>query len=341
YADLGARLRDAVGGTDHTWCTFAVWASATAGLSIRRQELDDVVVELTRSMVKRQARVTLVLTTIGPPVVKRIFSEALDAISERLAHGNTLVFAELAPLFVTALPWWERAPADAGAPSMGQRLRLTHPDVTDDLVVAFDWYDRAVRATAEAPRAWAVCAANVVAVAHEQQRLEPDIKAALDEGLDVVEALVDTRLRIGRRWFRRHLAAHLAAVWEELVTLTMMSLRVPGEELHLGGHVPPLPDGTTFPAALEDLARAAAAGDPYRRWDPHDGELHHRTNWAVLDDRMSYIARLFRSRQQHPPLGAAPFSADQLGELAAGRVPAPPLLPERPTPRPKATSQPA
>ncbi|MFV0307136.1 MAG: hypothetical protein ACK5OX_05275, partial [Desertimonas sp.] len=39
YADLGARLRDAVGGTDHTWCTFAVWASATAGLSIRRQEL--------------------------------------------------------------------------------------------------------------------------------------------------------------------------------------------------------------------------------------------------------------------------------------------------------------
>ena len=41
YADLAQRLA-AVIATDHTWCTFAVWASGTAGQSIREEELGGV-----------------------------------------------------------------------------------------------------------------------------------------------------------------------------------------------------------------------------------------------------------------------------------------------------------
>ena len=38
YADLARRLLDVLD-TDQTWCTFAIWASNTAGLSIRGEEL--------------------------------------------------------------------------------------------------------------------------------------------------------------------------------------------------------------------------------------------------------------------------------------------------------------
>ena len=43
YADFSARLRTRVGGADRTWCGFAVWASDTAGQSIRGQELPRLV----------------------------------------------------------------------------------------------------------------------------------------------------------------------------------------------------------------------------------------------------------------------------------------------------------
>jgi hypothetical protein len=46
YADFSARLSRALGGPNLTWCGFGVWASGTAGQSIRRQEIPGVIADV-------------------------------------------------------------------------------------------------------------------------------------------------------------------------------------------------------------------------------------------------------------------------------------------------------
>jgi hypothetical protein len=42
---------------------------------------------------------------------------------------------------------------------------------------------------------------------------------------------------------------------------------------------------------------------------------------------MNFIVNLFRSRQQDVTLAVAPFAAEQLAVMEAGKIPDPPLLP--------------
>ena len=48
-------------------------------------------------------------------------------------------------------------------------------------------------------------------------------------------------------------------------------------------------------------------------------------NWTLIDNRMAFIADLFRSRQQDTSLFGPPFTKAQLDILAQGRVPPGPL----------------
>lgn len=45
------------------------------------------------------------------------------------------------------------------------------------------------------------------------------------------------------------------------------------------------------------------------------------TDWGSLDQRMHYIAHLFRGFHDDTTLLAEPFNAGQLAALAAGRIP--------------------
>ena len=56
YFGLNTRLQHAVGGADRTWCGFAVWASDTAGQSIRGEELPHLVVQLTDQLPEHARR---------------------------------------------------------------------------------------------------------------------------------------------------------------------------------------------------------------------------------------------------------------------------------------------
>ena len=112
-----------------------------------------------------------------------------------------------------------------------------------------------------------------------------------------------------------------------------MTLRVPGAELRLADDVPPGADGRLFPIDLDDLAGPPVA-DPdaaavFGGWDRTHGSGRHdgARDWADLQERMSYIVNLFRSRQQDDSLADAPFAAAQVEAMRAGRIPPPPLLP--------------
>ncbi len=351
YADFAARLRAALDAEDSTWCGFAVWASATAGQSIRREELPGILSKLLQAGDQHQGlideinrrlrplRALHLVPRLGHVHLVRAFDDALDAVSAHIAHGNTLVYAELAPLFVAFI---EAIEADGTAPLTSAELtdlldRTVDGTVDPDVGAAFEWYRQAVVSADRRERPQAMLAANVMAVAHEQRRLQDDIAAALDSGVLTAEQVVAELLP---RWAPRFVARVIGRaaagpiqrvldeLWDDVVTELLMTMRVPGATLRLHDDVPPGPGGRLFPPDLAELAHGLASA-AYAQWDRTDGTGRPcgARDWAVLGERMSYIVNLFRSRQQDQSLSVPPFAADQIEAMQAGRVPSGPLLP--------------
>ena len=353
YADFGTRLRAALRGEDHTWCGFAVWASATAGQSIRRQELPGAIVKLLDDSAKHRKlvdgtnrklwwlRLLLAAPLLATDDVVAALDDAVDEVSARIGHGNKLVYDELAPLFVAFLEAVEAGHLKS-ADDVEAILRGTGLDVADDVVEAFRWYARAVGTDNPVERARCVLAGNVLAVAHEQQRLQDDIAASIDAGPVSIAKLFERPphgKKSGRKWHRhsllRRAVAHVANnAWDEIMTELMMTFRVPGACLRLDQDIPPGPGGVQFPTDLGDLATPLDPSEPatiYGRWDRTRGTGKHDASgdWEQLRSRMNFIVNLFRSRQQDSTLAVAPFVAAQLAAMDGGKIPDPPLLPPR------------
>ena len=345
YADLGRRLLGVLG-TDQTWCSFATWASNTAGVSIRGHELPHV---LDRLLVGADEHVdsTIDETNSHAPLLRwvglirhldregvhRLVRTALTRVSDHIAHGNTLVYGELAPLFVRFVERLEGSapPAlheiDNTLEAIGVPTSREHPLIN----LAFWSYAMAATTSDDGNRAQYVLTANVAAVLHEQQRLQDDIAAALDAGLiDAGEELDQLchHLLPGpiRRWaiaaVRHRVALHVDRLWEHVATQMLMTMSVPGETLHLGRDVPCRPDGSLFPADLNHLDHPALC-QLLDAWDRTKGTGHGSgaENWADLHQRMGYIVNLFRSRQQSLDLTDSPFTSEQLASMERDELP--------------------
>lgn len=359
YAQLNRRIRTAAGfDRDHTWCGFATWASATAGRTIRRQDLPAALVDVLDASKRHRDGLEAanarrrVVRVLGAPEIETgdvlaALADALDDASTHVGHGNLVVFAELAPLFVAFAETVERSGRGVDPAAMMAALEsAAGGPVAEDLSLAFAWYLRALAADEPGERARAMLAANVIAVAHEQQRLQGDVAAALQSGLATVEAAVAAlaerlrrrsrgvaRLEVTSRLGIGSVTDVIVHAWDVAVTAMMMTLRVPGAELRLAEDVPSGPDGRRFPIDLDPLAGPPVV-DPdvatvFAGWDRSNGSGRHdgARDWGDLHERMSYIVNLFRSRQQDESLADAPFAADQVAAMRDGRLPGPPLLP--------------
>lgn len=177
--------------------------------------------------------------------------------------------------------------------------------------------------------------ANTLAVAHEQNRLQPRISAALDA------AISDTLKKVIEDEFVAHLhpgkirdeldhatddvCQVLGEVWDTILTESLMQLETNTETFDLRRNVPPFHD-EMFPPALRDL-RGTAAEEAVAKWDRTNGtgRPSGARDWAVLEDRMNFIVNLFRSRQQDASLFHPPFSPAQLDALARDQLPPEPL----------------
>jgi hypothetical protein len=326
YAALARGMRGVVGPDDATWCAFAVWASATAGRSIAMEEFPAAVEdELTVSPTYHEARTRLGEWLQHSDVVDLIDQAALS-VRAAVSGGNTLVFQELAPLFAGLVT----GTAPAGPPPV--------PAVAE----AGGHYADARAATDGRTRAQLVLLGNLVAVLHEQQRLQAPIATALDA--IPVDAVHD-RIRTRGGPLLPHpaaiaLAAEMRRIWEEAMTEHLMTLIVAGEVLHLGRDVPAPAGGPLFPDLLDPPfppALAAFLG----QWDTTGltGAPSGARDWRDLGQRMTYILNLFRSRQRQPSLFDAPTdpavgpapatvvldgSDRAVAAAAAGAAPAPP-----------------
>ncbi len=295
YHELARSLASRSAHGDLSWCAFATWASASAGRIIAMDEVPSRFRTLLDASATYHGALSHLIGHLKHTEVLRAADVVAGQVRDAMAEGNVLVFAELAPAFA-ALQADEPLPAG--------------PDAVAE---AFDHYRLADTATDRRATAQQMLAANVLAVAHEQARLQPYIATALDAGLrDALHETTDGRfLRPVARDLRAHLEPLLRAAeraWNEALTKHGTRLATPERVFDMGVDVPPLPDGSIGPEDLatiddHDVAEIVA------RYDRTGGTLSRSAadDWSDLGQRMNYISCLFRSRQQQALLLQAPL----------------------------------
>jgi hypothetical protein len=268
---------------------------------------------------------------------------AVDRVSQSVARGNQKVFAEIGMQFARFVEMClnDESPNAAHLEKFCAGLRESDPpDGQRYLKQAFTRYYRALFEPDKKARAELMLHANLEIGLHEQTRLQPEIKAAMEatpasdaQARSVLIALYLTRgdaafekyktralslnptalddalqnlLNAARRQLRLFLTEHLMTLWIP-----------PDTTLNLGSDL-----NATFPAALRrirnpELKALLKTIDP----TPNSRRDSGAVDWADLPDRLHFIADFFRCYQDTPDLRMPPFSEDQLTALEAGRQP--------------------
>jgi hypothetical protein len=344
YCDLSYGLATVTGSDNANWSSFATWASKTAGQSIRGEEvLREVALalrdegDIERRLARLKKRIPALLWLEIDLDVFDVARAAISEVSEQIAVGNLKVFAELAPLFARFVHVFAdpQGRTPEGLQSFVARLTpgLAATGGQDCLTLAFSSYAAAAGATTSKERAELVLYGNLLIGLHEQTRLQPQIQASIDAPFspNVYRTLAAGKiwaLPVFRWLFERQLKLVFHAVhetWERIITRHMMRLMLPyggsvplGHDLRVTGH--------PFPPDLDPLHHpplVALVRTYDRNLDTLEGS--GARNWTDLGDRMAFIADLFRSRQCDPSMFDAPFTAEQIESVRAGRVPPGPL----------------
>jgi hypothetical protein len=339
-------------GPGANWCTFATWASRQAGGTIRgedamaflrgrlarRGELLHPVQSLWRSLLRRGllnpgSRLGRITAELHTPF------DALERAADAVARGNRKVFEEIGLEFARFVA---ECPADGAADSPEVRAFLDGlrpgdpPDGQRYLRQAFRHYLRQGAAHAPKARAELLLVANLEIGLHEQTRLQPEIREALDApyatqqdlGRRLLELLVASGTRARRAvpdrpaaaalgWVARKVQDAGAEIAREVITESFMVLSLPGRVLALGAHLPDAYPKPLRELADEDVAALVARFEPVA---PAVDDCGAR-DWAVLEQRMHYIVHLFRATHADADLFQAPFTQAQVSSILAGAIP--------------------
>ena len=300
-------------GQGANWCTFATWASRQAGRTIRGEDAIGHVRDrlgrardllhplqsfgrwlLRRGLFDRASRLGRITARFHTPF------DAVERASDAVARGNLKVFEEIGREFARYLA--------------GERPQV--------LRAAFERYDALARERDPKARAELALPANLEIGLHEQTRLQPEIREALDAPSVTFEEL-GRRLCGGRGGPRLHRAVGRAAapvqrpleeLAREAITRSLLSLALPGRVLALGAHLP-----DPYPETLRELTNPELNALVARfETDP---DVAGARDWSNLDERMHYIVHLFRCFHERAELFNPPFTPEQVARVRAGDVP--------------------
>jgi hypothetical protein len=323
------------------WCTFATWASRQAGSTIRREDVARAVERHFRSRLDKRPLWRQLSRTPGlsADALVRLIGQVslalpgIDRAAGAVARGNLKVFEEIGRDFARALDASAQGPAAMDA--MIATLRPgPPPDGQDLLRRAFGAYQAAAATPDPGPRAQLALLANVQMGLHEQTRLQPEIREAMDAALldaadtrrailERLELLVPAAVRTGTvkellNALADDLAQELRSVVRVVTTELLMTIGLPrGRTLRLGADI-----AHRFPATLQvltntELTSFVASFDA----TPDSPRGSGAIDWAVLEQRMRFIADFFRTSHDDDSLHEAPFPRATLDAIAAGRTP--------------------
>jgi hypothetical protein len=323
YWQLSAEIERRIGGRTN-WCTFACWASQQAGVTIRHQDMTHLLRQRLQSSWK--------VTGIDLKLIELLVEVKLDLLQlvvnsianlgpikrsgDAVARGNRKVFAEIGLLFARWLRLFPdlRLVTDSEMDRFNQDLKPgPPPDGQDVLMQAFNNYRAAAMSIDPKEKSELMFLANLQIGFHEQTRLQPDIRAALDGALlepgDLTDLLLNTLTgREGRiaqtleKAFQRHesplgkmamvLAQDVQHQVRTLITELLMSIWLPPNTMvRLGREL-----ARPFPNALQDLTSANLLA-LLATFEPAPGSKggSRVKDWADLQQRLRFIANLFRA----------------------------------------------
>ncbi len=320
------------------WCTFATWASKQAGQTIREEDLGNALKQRLEAIPEWEDALEGILqgavakgSNSGRWHLVGAIWQILDpaAVAHRaadaVARGNRKVYAEIALEFARFIQTfaedsvWDSEKIDRfcrslrpGDPPEGQQY----------LRQAFARYYEAFFESDEKKKAERMLWANIEIGFHEQTRLQPEIREAMEAAVlddrDFKEKLLRVLfpgqhwlLRIGpvfTHWFQRPTPLDLAIQRltatarhhiRRFLSAHLMELRLStGEVLHLGKDL-----NRRFPPHLMQIAHPGLIHF-LRQIDPTPDSLRDTAavDWANLSDRLHFIADLFRCYQESPAL---------------------------------------
>lgn len=344
YHDLSFELTRVLGPRDANWSTFACWASRTAGISIRMQEIPEefsAVLQIETRLEAKAEELCAKLGFVGRLLIPRqnpfdLARAIIVEVATQIAEGNLKVYAELAPLFA-------RFASEFSSPDSRTRERLDEffkdfkrgraaDGGQDDLKKAFDAYLQAAEAEDENTKAQLILYGNVMIGLHEQTRLQQNIAGGIDA---MFSNQVYDKFFAGSTWIFRDLVKWVVVKimrlaerefmddWQRFATRFMMRLSTPdGHEIPLGEDLP----GGEFPPELTTLTLA----DLVAFLSEYDKDLattkgSKAVNWVLLNDRMRFIGELFRVKQRNSKWFEPPFTEAQRLAFEAGQLPDGPL----------------
>jgi hypothetical protein len=350
YSMLAAAFA-ARGGEGANWCTYATWASRQAGRTIRGEDLLAHLERrlgegrwllhpiattwrrlLRRGLFQRETRLGRLTAELHTPF------DAFERASESVARGNLKVFEEIGLEFARYLH--ECPPeAEVESPAFRQFVDELRPGDPPDgqryLRQAFAHYQRRRLAPDAKVSTELAVLGNLEIGLHEQTRLQPEIREALDAAYATQEDLgrraLEALFPSAARWWpvaRRPAAAITGVVASsgqraasrlarEAITESFMVLALPGRVLALGTHLDDAyPDALREPADGE-LTELLARFEPV---PPAPDDCGAR-EWSDLDQRMHYIVHLFCAFHLSEELSRAPFTPEQVECFGRGVVP--------------------
>ncbi len=340
YHDLSTGLAERLGAGSANWCTFATWASRTAGRFIRDEEVpaafrdvlagsahvDQGIERANRALTRVNAD-----ATIPKDIVLDIARRIVHEVGELITAGNLAVFGELGPVFARTITAFDEDADGSALLRLGTTLKEGPSERGGQtrLRLALNGYARARSEPDPHRRAERMLLANARIGRHEQIRLQPFIAGSIDAPVRL--ALLDPADEAARRLPRglrtlcrgalrlalRQAATEAERHWEELATRELMTLELPGETLVLGRKLTPPKGQPLYPTVLDPVDDPETL-DFLRRNGADHPAVDGVVNWTEVADRMRYIVDLFRSRQLDADLQGAPFTAEQRRQLDAG-----------------------
>jgi len=326
HHELSERLR-AVTGQDsganfHSW---AVWGSKKAGVTIRREDLDEALVNASwvagavGLMVGEGAGVLGVAPMLGAEggalagvlIACGVLGAACGAAAGRalarwsraraadlILEGNRLVLRDIGGQTARFCERFYRGPI--GPTALAELLEGMEPGPAESggqdlLREVFTQYARAAGAKTDAERHVAMYHANCLAILNEHLKLQP------------------------------YIAASMPMIVRRCVTQRMLCFHIGAKRLAVSEDVVPLGD-TAFPETLQTLGDADLEA-LLERYDTSKGTLvdSRAQDWTQLEDRMGYIVNLFRCFHLDPSVHLAPYDAGQAAVVRQGGVPEGPL----------------
>ena len=355
YCELSAAFSKRTGSLAN-WCSYATWASKQAGQTIRSEDLKRTL----EALLKKQAGVDEALSLIlfianrfGAKqsiellhecsvviMVNDVAKRAADAVS----RGNKKVFEEIAFEFARFIAECVHD-VDYSQQNIDRFCESLRPDAPPDgqeyLRQAFRAYYQSFFESDAKKKTEACFLGNLLIGFHEQNRLQPEIAEALNAAMANTKGVKDqlltaifkeagflTRVRLFfQRLFGRtalldkavedlilQIQLHLrTAITAHLMTLTMP----PDNRLQLGKDLSMVYHNDMRAFSNTALLQLLSSVDP----TPDSLQASGATDWANLQERLHFIAELFRCFHTRNEIFDEAFTKEQVIAIKKGNLP--------------------